>query len=105
VKKESSKKYEAIPRFPEVVLALACVVDEDVHVKDVEKFILSCRSELFKNVELFDIYRGRPLPEGKKSLAFNLYYRKEDRTLTEDEANKVHEKIAGSIRKHGWELR
>jgi len=105
VKKESSKKYEAIPRFPEVVLALACVVDEDVDVKDVEKFILSCRSELFKNVELFDIYRGRPLPEGKKSLAFNLYYRKEDRTLTEDEANKVHEKIAGSIRKHGWELR
>jgi phenylalanyl-tRNA synthetase beta chain len=105
MKKESSKKYEAIPRFPEVVLALACVVDEDVHVKEVENFIRSYRSELLKNIELFDIYRGKPLAEGKKSLAFNLYYRKEDRTLTEDEANKVHEKIAGSIRKHGWELR
>jgi phenylalanyl-tRNA synthetase beta chain len=105
MKKESSKKYEAIPRFPEVVLALACVVDEDVYVKEVENFIRSYRSELLKNIELFDIYRGKPLAEGKKSLAFNLYYRKEDRTLTEDEANKVHEKIAGSIRKHGWELR
>jgi phenylalanyl-tRNA synthetase beta chain len=99
------KKYVKIPKFPEVVLALACVVEETVPVTEVEEFIRSYRSDLIENVELFDIYRGEPLQEGKKSLAFNICYRKADRTLTEQEANEVHEEIARRIRKHGWELR
>jgi phenylalanyl-tRNA synthetase beta chain len=56
-------------------------------------------------VQLFDIYRGKPLDSGKKSLAFNVYYRRYDRTLTENEANIIHEEIARKIREHGWELR
>jgi len=102
---EEKKRYKSIPKFPEVVLALAVVVDEAVPAKEVFNFILSSDSKLLKHVELFDIYRGKPLPDDKKSLAFNLYYGVDDRTLTEKEANEVHENIAQSIRKHGWELR
>ena len=49
--------------------------------------------------------RGKPLEEGKKSLAFNVYYRRQDRTLTEKEASEVHERIAQKIRDRGWDLR
>jgi len=101
----SKKKYMPIPKFPEVVLALAVVVDEDVPVQKVRQFILDYDSDMMEDVKLFDIYRGSSLPDGKKNLAFNVYYRLEDRTLTETEANVVHEEIARKIRKHGWELR
>jgi phenylalanyl-tRNA synthetase beta chain len=98
-------RYSPVPRYPEVVLALAVVVDEHVPARTVQDFIESFTSELLDRVTLFDVYRGSPLEKGKKSLAFNVSYRRQDRTLTEEEANKVHEKIALEIRKHGWDLR
>jgi phenylalanyl-tRNA synthetase beta chain len=111
-KSREEKKYRSIPRYPEVALAFAVVVDEEVPVVDVLDFIESgaqgsknASPSLLDRVELFDIYRGKPLPAGKKSLAFNVYYRRDDRTLTEKEANVVHEDIAKRIREHGWELR
>lgn len=107
-----AKKYSSLPRYPEVVLAFAVVVDEEVSVREVREYIMSRKmdrkgtsSSLIGKVELFDIYRGKPLHQGKKNLAFNVYYRRDDRTLTEKEANVVHEDIAERIRKHGWELR
>ena len=102
---DKEKRYKNIAKYPEVVLALAVVVDENVPAKEVFDFINAYDSKLIKRVELFDIYRGKSLPYGKKNLAFNIYYGVDDRTLTEKEANEVHESIAKSIRNHGWELR
>ena len=109
---EATKKYQKLPKYPEVSLALAVVVDESVSVREVRDFILSqefeidgASSRLMERVELFDIYRGRPLAEHTKNLAFNLFYRRNDRTLTEKEANLVHEELAKRLRDHGWELR
>ncbi len=99
------KRYVPAPRFPEVALAFAVVVDEQVPVHEVHHFIAAHKSELIDRVELFDVYRGKSLGPGKKSLAFNVYYRRHDRTLTEKEANEVHERIAEEIRKKGWDLR
>jgi phenylalanyl-tRNA synthetase beta chain len=100
-----NKKYAALARFPEVVLAFAVVVDEKVPAQEVREFIASYDSDLIEQVELFDIYRGKSLPDGKKNLAFNVFYRRKDRTLTEKEAKVVHEEIARRVRKHGWGLR
>jgi phenylalanyl-tRNA synthetase beta chain len=109
---ESSKKYKKLPKYPEVSLALAVVVDESVSVREVYDFILSqefeiqgVSSRLMEQVELFDVYRGKPLEEHTKNLAFNLFYRRNDRTLTEKEANIVHEELARRIRDNGWGLR
>jgi phenylalanyl-tRNA synthetase beta chain len=71
----------------------------------VQDFIASYKSKLLDRIELFDVYRGTSLEKGKKSLAFNVFYRRDDRTLTESEANEVHEQIADEIRHHGWDLR
>jgi len=91
-------------KFPRVILAFAVVVDEDVPVREVYEFILSHKKDgkcsepsIIEDAQLFDIYRGRPLDNGKKSLAFNVHYRRNDRTLTEREANLIHEKIAGKM--------
>lgn len=109
---ESAKKYQKLPKYPEVSLALAVVVDESVSVREVHDFILSqefevdgVSSRLMERVELFDVYRGKPLEEHTKNIAFNLFYRRNDRTLTEKEANLVHEELAQRIRDNGWELR
>ena len=99
------KQFVPSPRFPEVVLAFAVVVDEMVPVREVQEYIGSYKSKLLDRVELFDVYRGKSLDKGKKSLAFNVYYRRDDRTLTEKEANEVHERIADEIRNQGWDLR
>jgi phenylalanyl-tRNA synthetase beta chain len=52
-----------------------------------------------EDVRLFDVYRGDPIPAGKKSLAYNLTYRAPDRTLTDQEVAKAHEKIAKAAEK------
>jgi phenylalanyl-tRNA synthetase beta chain len=109
---EEAMKYRKLPRYPRVTLALAIVVEESVPVRTVSEFILSHRRPgscsdpaLLEGARLFDIYRGKPLDPGKKSLAFNLYYRSGSRTLTEKEAIVVHEEIARNLRSRGWELR
>lgn len=105
LKRRQKKKFSRLPRYPEVVLAFAVVVDEKVPLEEVKDFIMKHRFGLIDRIEPFDIYRGKPLPDGRKSLAFNVYYRAEDRTLTEEEAEEVHERIAKRIREHGWDLR
>jgi len=97
--------YRPLPRYPEVALDLAIVVSEEVTVHEVSCVIGSCSSDLIEGFELFDVYRGEPLPEGKKNLAFSIRYRHPDRTLTEEEAKAVHDSIARSVKSRGWELR
>ena len=53
--------------------------------------------EILRDVKLFDIYRGIPIPPGKKSLAFTLTYRHDDRTLTDDEVVKVHNEVLKAL--------
>jgi phenylalanyl-tRNA synthetase beta chain len=63
-------------------------------------------SELIENVSVFDYYKGGNIPEGKKSLAFSITYRSKDRTLTDEEVEKLHSSIVEHILgKTGGELR
>jgi phenylalanyl-tRNA synthetase beta chain len=101
----AEKRFQPIPRFPGVTLGLAVVVKEPITAREVQTFVTSIDDELVKEVHLLDIYRGSPLVKGKKSLAFSIVYRKDDRTLTEKEATAVHESIARKVRERGWELR
>lgn len=100
------KPYADIPRFPAVNLDVALVVAEDVTAERVQEAIRSAGGKLLESVRLFDVYRGKGVPEGAKSLAFALAYRAEDRTLTDEEVRAVHDKlvrkVAGAV---GAELR
>ena len=80
-------EYVPLPKFPSVTRDIAVVCDEAVTVGALEKAIRRGAKGLLKEVSLFDIYRGKGIDEGKKSVAFNLVLRADDRSLTSEEAD------------------
>lgn len=94
---ELENKYKALPKFPAVTRDIALIVDEEVLVQDIEDTIRKAGSNIVEKVELFDIYRGEQVEEGKKSIAYAIVYRNESKTLTDKEVNKVHEKILRAL--------
>ncbi|BDG06803.1 phenylalanine--tRNA ligase subunit beta [Anaeromyxobacter oryzae] len=84
-------RYGPIPRMPAVLRDLAVVVDEAVTAASVEALVR--QEPLVEAVTLFDVYRGAPLPAGKKNLALAISYRAPDRTLTDAEAEDAHARI------------
>lgn len=85
------------PRFPAVELDIAVVVPEDVTAEKLEQTIRSAGGKLLESVRLFDVYRGKGVPEGKKSLAVALVYRAPDRTLTAEEVDTAHSKLVRKV--------
>jgi phenylalanyl-tRNA synthetase beta chain len=97
---------EAVPQYPAVYQDIAVVVDRDVPGARVEELIRQAGGELLANVQLFDLYRGEQLPSGKKSLAYALAFQAADRTLTDEEANRLRQKIVRRLeREIGAQLR
>lgn len=84
--------YHPIPLFPEVKRDLAVVIDQNVEYATVER-ALKVASPLLHSVELFDIYRGAGVPEGRKSLAMHFIFRAHDRTLGSEEADREIKKL------------
>ena len=80
-------EYVPLPKFPAVTRDIAVVCDEAVTVGALESAIRKGARGLLKEVSLFDIYRGKGIDEGKKSVAFNLVLRSDDRSLTAEEAD------------------
>ena len=80
-------EYVPLPKFPSVTRDIAVVCGEAVTVGALEDAIRRGAKGLLKEVSLFDIYRGKGVPEGKKSVAFNLTLRADDRSLTAEEAD------------------
>jgi phenylalanyl-tRNA synthetase beta chain len=101
----ASVAYREIPRFPAVSLDVALVVPEDVTAERVENVMRSAGRPLRESARLFDVYRDAPdaadearrLPKGTKSLAFSLRYRAADRTLTDEEVRRVHDKVIDAV--------
>ncbi|MEA3345327.1 MAG: phenylalanine--tRNA ligase subunit beta [Chloroflexota bacterium] len=82
-----------ISRFPAVRRDLAMVVDDTIPAIRVQEEIKAAGGELLREVTLFDLYHGKAVPPGQKSLAYSLAYQALDRTLTDEEVDEVHERI------------
>ncbi|MCI8762628.1 MAG: hypothetical protein HFF28_07335, partial [Oscillospiraceae bacterium] len=80
-------EYAPLPKYPPITRDIAVVCAEEVPVGALERAIRRGAKGLLKEVSLFDIYRGKNLGEGKKSVAFNLVLRSDDRSLTGEEAD------------------
>ncbi len=101
-----NKNYMPLPKFPAVTRDIAVMVDETVLVQEIEDIIRKQGGSLVESVKLFDIYTGKQIPSGKKSVAYAISYRAENKTLTDTEVNKVHDKILRSLEyKLGAQLR
>ncbi len=92
-KATSERRYEPLPRYPAITQDIALVVDEGIPAGKVYQLIMEAGGALLTGARLFDLYRGAPIPRGKKSLAYSLTYRAPDRTLTAEEVMKIQERI------------
>ena len=99
------KHFQKINKFPAVELDLSVVFDEDVKWDDVKKVVFTAGGKLVKSVEPFDIYRGKELGDGKKSIAFRISYQAEDRTLKDEEVGDVQNKVVERLGEIGGEVR
>ena len=97
--------YKPLPKFPAVERDFAMLCDKDIPVGDLEKAIISGGSRLLEKVELFDVYMGSQIPEGKKSVAFSVWLRSAESTLTDEEIDTTCGRIIDKLTKVGAELR
>ena len=97
---------KALSGFPAVTRDLALVMPEEAMVGQVEKAIREAGGELLESVRVFDIYRGVPVPPGRKSVAYSLVFRSNERTLSDEDVSPVMEAIlAACLKEFGAELR
>ena len=97
--------YKALPKFPAVTRDFSFLCEKDVAVGDLIDAITVAAGKLCENVNLFDVYEGDRIPEGKKSIALSVTLRSANETLTDEQVEKVSEKILASLEKLGAELR
>ncbi len=97
--------YEPLPRFPAVSRDLALLCDASVPVGDLFEIIEKAGGKLLENLSLFDIYEGAQIPEGKKSVAFNLTLRSKEDTLTDEQIETVMKRVVNKLSAAGAELR
>lgn len=90
---EPEKTYHALPKFPAVTRDLAMLCDDEVEVGSIEEIIRQCGKALIEEIKLFDIYKGKQIPQGKKSVAYSVVFRDANKTLEEQEVNRVMDKI------------
>jgi phenylalanyl-tRNA synthetase beta chain len=90
--------YVPVPRFPAALRDVAVIVEEGVTAERVAAEIRAAGGDLLRDVRLFDLYRGESIPAGTKSLAYALTYQAEDRTLTDKEVDRAHQKIEDRLR-------
>ena len=90
--------YTPLPKYPAVTRDLALICDEAVTVAQAEDVITAAAGKLLQDVKLFDIYRGVGVPAGKKSMAFSLELRADDRTLTDTDSEAVVAKVLAGLK-------
>ncbi|HNU81045.1 MAG TPA: phenylalanine--tRNA ligase subunit beta, partial [Bacillota bacterium] len=99
-------KYKALPKYPSVARDIAIVAAEEITAGQIEEIIRNKGGKLVEDVKLFDIYRGSQIKEGYKSMAYSIVYRSDEKTLSEEDITKVHNKIINSLENQvGAELR
>ena len=94
------KTFKALPKFPPTSRDLSVVCAEEVTVGSLEACISAAGGKLLRTVELFDIYRGTGILPGRKSVAFSLVFRADDRTLTDGDIEPAMDKIVTALEKN-----
>lgn len=94
----TDRQYKALPKFPATSRDIAVILDKNINVGEVIKIIESNRNGILESYSLFDVYEGEQVGDGKKSVAYSLLFRAEDRTLTDKEVNEVMDKILSGLK-------
>ena len=99
------EEYEDVTAFPAVHEDIAVVIGEEVPAQRIRKAVLAAAGELLTSAEIFDLYRGEQVGEGRKSLALRLTFRAADRTLTDEEVAERRTAVTAELERIGGTLR
>ncbi len=97
-KRNPAKSFKALPQFPSIRRDVAMLVPEATTHEAVLQSVKQTKPANLEAVELFDVFRGKNVPEGQKSLAYAFTYRAADKTLTDAEVNAAHEKVVAQFK-------
>ncbi|MCX6744484.1 MAG: phenylalanine--tRNA ligase subunit beta [Candidatus Parcubacteria bacterium] len=86
-------KYRPIPKFPSIDLDISMIIAKKILWEEVFQAVKEVDKDLIRKITFFDVYEGQGIPEGKKSIAFRIEYRSDDKTLTMDEVQIIHQKV------------
>ena len=95
----AQRQFKPLPKFPFTSRDAAFIVPLDFVAQEIEDFVYSLKVDQLEEVTIIDVYQGKGIPEDTKSLTYRFVYRASDRTLTDEEVEKIHEKIVDKILK------
>lgn len=90
-------KYRSLPKYPHVERDTALIVDSSLDASAIIAWLKSYASDMIEDIHIFDVYQGKNIPEGRKSIAFNVRYRSSDRTLRDEEIDSLHKSLVDFI--------
>ena len=96
---KSDQKFTPIPKFPAIERDIAILVKDDITSLQIEKIVLENGGELLESVKMFDMYKGKQIAEGFKSVAYELIFRAADRTLVDEDVNSIFANILKALEK------
>jgi phenylalanyl-tRNA synthetase beta chain len=92
------RRMKPLPKFPAVYRDLSLIVDEALEAADISRAIGNLQQPFIDEVNLFDVYQGAPIPQGKKGVSYRIRYQSNDRTLTDEEVNQYHNHVISRLR-------
>ena len=98
-RRNPAKSFKALPQFPGIRRDIAMVVPEATSHDAVLGAVKQARPQNLEGVELFDVFRGKNIPAGQKSMAYAFTYRSAEKTLTDAEVNAAHEKVVEQFKR------
>jgi phenylalanyl-tRNA synthetase beta chain len=86
-----------LPRYPSTSRDITLIVDETLESAEVTEAVLTMKEALVEAVHLFDVYQGKPVPPGRKSISFRITYRSPEQTLEDDRVNQLHQYLSDRL--------
>ena len=103
--KASDKTFKPLPKYPAVTRDLALICDENAYSANIEVKIIKLAGKCLENIKVFDVYKGAQVEQGKKSIAYALTLRSEEKTLQDTEIDEIMSKVIKGLEKDGITLR
>lgn len=97
-RRNGMKSYKPLPVFPSIRRDVAMIVSEDTTHEAILAVVRQVKPAHFEKVDLFDVFRGKNVPEGSKSVAYAFTYRSAEKTLTDQEVNPAHERVVAEFK-------
>lgn len=98
-------KFAELPKFPDVPFEISVLADKNDYAADIEKLIEKSSKEFIRDISVFSVYEGAPVPDGKKSVSFRIVFASQEATLTSAQIETLQKSVIDALSKKGYTLR